>query len=47
MEANHAPLVADLFIFCYGCEFMKDLSVSNALHLIRKMLCLYVLGQNG
>jgi len=46
MGANYAPLVADLFIFCYGCEVMKNLSVSNALHLIDEMICLYVLGQN-
>jgi len=37
MEANHAPLVDDLFIVCYGSELMKNLSKSNALHLIKKL----------
>jgi len=31
-----APLVADLFIFCYESEFMKNLSKSNDLNLIKK-----------
>ena len=26
MEANYAPLVANLFLFCYESEFMKKIS---------------------
>jgi len=36
MAANYAPLVADLFLFCYESEFMKNLSKSNYLNLIVK-----------
>jgi len=36
MGANYAPLVADLFLFCYESEFMKSLSKSNDLNLIEK-----------
>jgi len=36
MGANYAPLVADLFLFCYESEFMKNLSKSNDLNLIEK-----------
>jgi len=34
MGANYAPLVADLFLFCYESEFMKNLSKSKDLNLI-------------
>jgi len=34
MGANYAPLVADLFLFCYKSEFMKNLSKSNDLNSI-------------
>ena len=36
MGVNYAPLVADLFLFCYESEFMKNLSRSNDLNLIEK-----------
>jgi len=36
MGANYAPLVDDLFLFCYESEFMKQLSKSNDLNLIEK-----------
>jgi len=36
MGANYAPLVADLFLFCYESEIMKNLSKSNDLNLIKK-----------
>ena len=29
MGTNCAPLVADLFLFCYERDFMKDLSSNN------------------
>ena len=29
MGTNWAPLVADLFLFCYERDFMKDLSSDN------------------
>ena len=29
METNCAPLVADLFLFCYERDFMKSLSREN------------------
>jgi len=40
MGANYAPLVADLFLFCYKSEFMKNLSKSNDLNLIEKSIIL-------
>jgi len=36
MGAKYAPLVADLFLFCYESEFIKNLSKSNDLNLIEK-----------
>jgi len=36
MGANYAALVADLFLFCYKSEFMKNFSKSNDLNLIKK-----------
>ena len=29
MGTNYAPLVADLFLFCYERDFMKNLSSDN------------------
>ena len=34
MGANYAILVADLFLFCYESEFIKNLSKSNEINLI-------------
>jgi len=36
LVVKYAPLVADLFLFCYESEFMKNLSKSNDLILIEK-----------
>ena len=36
MGANYAPLVADLFLFCYESELIKNISKSNYLNLIEK-----------
>ena len=36
LGANYAPLVADLFLFCYESECMKTLAKSNGLNLIEK-----------
>ena len=36
MGANYALFVADLFLFCYEGEFMKNRSKSNDLNLIEK-----------
>ena len=35
MGANCAPLVADLFLFCFERDFMKDLSNDNQATLLR------------
>ena len=35
MGTNCAPLVADLFLFCYEKEFMKDLSSDNQADVIK------------
>ena len=35
MGTNCAPLVADLFLFCYERDFMKSLSRENQLTLLR------------
>ena len=35
MGTNCAPLVADLFLFCYERDFMKDLSSDNQADAIR------------
>jgi len=40
--ANYAPLVADLFLFCYKSEFMKNLCKSNDLNLIEKFNKTYI-----
>ena len=36
MGTNCAPLVADLFLFCYERDFMKDLSSDNQAALLRR-----------
>ena len=35
MGTNCAPLVADLFLFCYERDFMKDLSIDNLADVIK------------
>ena len=35
MGTNCAPLVADLFLFCYERDFMKDLSSDNQVDIIK------------
>ena len=35
MGKNCAPLVADLFLFCYERDFMKDLSSDNQANVIK------------
>ena len=35
MDTNGAPLVADLFLFCYERGFMKDLSSDNQTDVIK------------
>ena len=35
MGTNCAPLVADLFLFCYERDFMKDLSIDNQADVIK------------
>ena len=35
MGTNCAPLVADLFLFCYERDFMKDLSRDNQADVIK------------
>ena len=35
MGTNCAPLVGDLFLFCYERDFMKDLSSDNQADVIR------------
>ena len=35
MGANCAPLVGALFLFCYGRDFMKDLSNDNQADIIK------------
>ena len=35
MGTNCAPLVADLFLFCYEKDFMKDLSIDNKVDVIK------------
>ena len=35
MGTNCAPLVADLFLFCYERDFMKDLSSDNQADIIK------------
>ena len=35
MATNCAPLVADLFLFCYERDFMKDLSSDNEADVIK------------
>ena len=35
MGTNCAPLVADLFLFCYERDFMKDLSNDNKPALLK------------
>ena len=34
MGTNYAPLVADLFLFCYERDFMMSLSVENQSEII-------------
>ena len=35
MGTNRAPLVADLFLFCYERDFMKDLSSDKQADVIK------------
>ena len=35
MGTNYAPLVADLFLFCYERDFMKNLSSDNQADVIK------------
>ena len=35
MDTNCAPLVADLFLFCYERDFMKNLSSDNQADVIK------------
>ena len=35
MGTNCAPLVADLFLFCYERDFMKNLSIDNQANVIK------------
>ena len=35
MGTNYAPLVADLFLFCYERDFIKDLSSDNQADVIK------------
>ena len=37
MGTNCAPLVADLFLFCYGRDFMKYLSSDNRVDVIKAL----------
>ena len=37
MGTNCAPLVADLFLFCYERDFMKDLSSDNQANVIKAL----------
>ena len=37
MDTNCAPLVADLFLFCYERDFMKDLSSDNQADVIKAL----------
>ena len=36
MGTNCAPLIADLFLFCYERDFMLNLSKSNHIDLVQK-----------
>ena len=38
MRTNHAPLVADLFLFCYESDFMISLSGDNQAILLRHLI---------
>ena len=38
MGINCAPLVADLFLFCYERDFMKDLSSDNQAEFIKAII---------
>ena len=35
MDTNCAPLVSDLFLFCYESYFMKDLSSDNQVDVLK------------
>ena len=37
MSTNCAPLVADLFLFCYERDFMKNLSSDNQADVIKAL----------
>ena len=41
MGTNFAPLVADLFLFCYENDFMKDLSSDNQADVIKEFNSTY------
>ena len=38
MGTNCAPLVADLFLFCYERDFMKNLSSDNQVDVIKAFI---------
>ena len=40
MGTNCAPLVADLFLYCYERDFMKDLSSDNQADVIKALTIL-------
>ena len=39
MDTNYAPLVEDLFLFCYERDFMKSLSPENQADIIEAFNC--------
>ena len=38
MGTNCAPLVADLFLFCFESDFMKPLSLENQTDIIEALI---------
>ena len=42
MGTNCAPLVADLFLFCYERDLMKDLSSDNQADVIKALTSRYL-----
>ena len=42
MGTNCAPLVADLFLFCYERDFMKSLSRENQAEVVPVLVLLFV-----
>ena len=41
MGTNCAPLVADLFLFCYERDFMKGLSNDNQADIIKAFISIF------